>query len=93
MTRIDRSMTIWLISMLVMVFVILPATVIITASISIESRANTEKPAPTFESEVEPYQPESRLLFWHTDDAFHRTYKSAKFYYSAPSTHTGSLSQ
>ena len=38
MKRIDRCMTIWLIAMLVMVFVILPATVIVTASISHNQR-------------------------------------------------------
>ena len=91
MTRIDRAMTIWMISMLVMVFVILPATIIITASIS-NAPAEVAKPTATFESEPEQHEPESRLISWRSSDTFHRNFKSGKYYYNAPK-HTYRASQ
>ena len=88
MNRIDRSMTIWMVSMIIMVVVILPATVVITAAISHAQRqaaldSTESKPVPTFE-DTETYQPEERLIIWHSaNDTFHRTYKGGKFYYNA----------
>ena len=87
MTRIDRSMTIWMVTMIIMVVVVLPATVVITAAISHAQRTavdSTEsKPVPTFEH-TETYETEPRLIIWRTRDASHRLYKGGKFYYDAP---------
>lgn len=86
MERIDRAMTVWMISIIVMVMVILPATVIITAHISHAQRTadNTEaKPTATFQ-DTESFEPEERSIFLYGKDSFHRLSKGGKYYYNAP---------
>lgn len=91
MNSIDRSMTIWMVVMIVMVFVILPATVLTAAYISHSERNAPEKPVAALDISTD-YETQERDVFWHEDDHFIRTVDNGSYYWSA-AKHTYQVAQ
>lgn len=85
---------IWIISIIFLIFVALPVTVLIVSC----QETPVQKPV-SFYYLVE-YHPtfgdfeaiETRTVFWHTDDRFYRLAYHGKYYYDAPK-HTYQVAQ
>ena len=95
MERIEKFMTVWMITMCAMIVIGLPVTIYITASMQMAKRAEAqsiEKPTASLDINVEIEQPEQRKYSRYGLDGFYRFFQGGKYYYDAPK-HTYRVAQ